>query len=344
MAAWIIRQRGHSVHLFESDELMRQTSSASTKLLHGGLRYLEQGDLRLVHESLHERAWWLKHAPHLTRTIEILLPIYRSTPRSRAELGLALTAYDVLAGSSGLGRHRWWPVRRLPPAATQLKQSSLLGAFSYVDAQMDDRMLGLWAADQARATGVAITEGSPVELLLVDGGIVIHGETSNWDAIVNATGPWAARLLQCSGIASETRLDLVRGSHLLVRRKLGSGFAMQLATDQRLVFALPYQGRTLVGTTEQRQTLAEPVACSAAEREYLVNAFNNFFTDPMDDADVESTFAGVRPLVDSGRAAHAQRRGARIETSGRVVTIFGGKWTTARTLAMKVADAVDRIL
>ena len=119
-----------------------------------------------------------------------------------------------------------------------------------------------------------------------------------------------------------------------------AGFALNLPSDGRLVFALPHHGRTLVGTTEVRQTLDDPITCSSAEREYLVDAYNTFFVNEISDADIETTFAGVRPLVDGGRSAHAQRRGETIEVEGRVVSVFGGKWTTSRLLGERVADAV----
>ncbi|MGI8510841.1 MAG: FAD-dependent oxidoreductase, partial [Gemmatimonadaceae bacterium] len=110
MTAWELARRGHAVQLLERHSLMSGTSSASTKLLHGGLRYLEQGDVRLVYEALQERAWWLKNAPHLTAVVEIFLPIYEHSPRGRITLEIGLTLYDRLAGRAALGKHRWWRV------------------------------------------------------------------------------------------------------------------------------------------------------------------------------------------------------------------------------------------
>jgi len=343
MTAWSLARRGHEVALYERGSLMGATSSASSKLLHGGLRYLEQGDLRLVREGLHERAWWLAHAPHLCHALKLTLPVYGDSPHGRGILGLGLTMYDALAGKATLGRHQWHSMDQLPAPATALKRDDLRGVFTYVDAVMaDDRALGLWAADQARRAGARLHEDSPVEWIAPDGTVRVAERDERFDVVVNAAGPWACELLDASGIASDTRLDLVRGSHLVIDRPAAGAFALQLASDDRLVFALPYEGRTLVGTTEVRQTLAEPITCSDAERDYLISAYNTFFMEPISTRDVHATFAGVRPLVNAGRSAHAQRRGERIETNGRVVSAFGGKWTGARALGERVARRVER--
>jgi glycerol-3-phosphate dehydrogenase len=234
-------------------------------------------------------------------------------------------------------------LRHLPRAAAGLRLDGLRGVFTYVDAQMtDDAALGLWAARRARDAGVQIHEHAPVDRVGVDGEVAIDGTVRRFDAVANVAGPWARALLDASGIPTRTRLDLVRGSHIVVDRPLTSGFALQLPLDGRLVFALPYQGRTLVGTTEVRQPLDAPIRCSNAERDYLLGAYNAFFRDPITAQDVRSTFAGLRPLVHRGRSAHAQRRGERIERTGRVVTVFGGKWTGSRALAERVARSVER--
>lgn len=340
MSAWALRRRGHDVALFERDALMGATSGASTKLLHGGLRYLEQGDVRQVYEGLHERRWWMQRAPELTRRVELFLPLYSHAPHGRLALAAGLTTYDLLSGRATLGRHRWWSARGLPARASGLKRDGLRGAFSYFDAQMDDSALGRWAADRARDDGVTIHEHTDVIHIARDGGLRTTREALQFDVIANVAGPWARALLDASGIPSHTRLDLVRGSHLVVNRPIEAGFALNLASDDRLVFVLPHHGRTLVGTTEVRQTLDEPIVCSAVEREYLLDAYNTFFVDAIRDSDIETVFAGVRPLVDAGKPAHAQRRGETIEVAGNVVSVFGGKWTTSRVLGERVAHAV----
>jgi glycerol-3-phosphate dehydrogenase len=343
MSAWTLRGRGHQVALFERGVLMGATSGASSKLLHGGLRYLEQGDVRQVYEGLHERRWWMQRAPKLTRRVELFLPLYSHAPHGRLTLAAGLTAYDLLAGRATLGRHRWWSARNLPARESGLKREGLRGAFSYWDAQMDDAALGRWAAERARDDGVVIHENTDVTHIARDGELRTTHDILRFDVIANVAGPWARALLDASEIPSRTRLDLVRGSHIVVNRATEAGFALNLPSDGRLVFALPHHGRTLVGTTEVRQTLGEPIVCSVAECEYLLDAYNTFFVNAIREADVEMTFAGVRPLVDTGKSAHAQRRGEVIEVEGRVVSVFGGKWTTSRLLGERVADAVQTV-
>lgn len=340
MSAWALRARGHEATLFERGALMGATSGASTKLLHGGLRYLEQGDIRQVYEGLHERRWWMQRAPTLTRRVELFLPLYSHAPHGRLTLAAGLTAYDLLSGRATLGRHKWWSAHNLPARASGLKRDGLRGAFSYFDAQMDDAALGRWAADRARDDGVVIHEHTDVIHIARDGELRTTRDAFRFDVIVNVAGPWARALLDASEIPSHTKLDLVRGSHLVVNRPTEAGFALNLPSDGRLVFVLPHHGRTLVGTTEVRQTLDDPITCSVAEREYLVDAYNTFFAEPISDTDIETTFAGVRPLVDTGKSAHAQRRGETVEVEGRVVSVFGGKWTTSRVLGERVGKVV----
>ena len=344
MSAWALQRRGNQVTLFERAALMGATSGASSKLLHGGLRYLEQGDVRQVYEGLHERSWWMQRAPDLTRRVELFLPLYSHAPHGRLTLAAGLTVYDLLAGRSTLGRHRWFSARNLPERANGLKRNGLRGAFSYWDAQMDDAALGRWAADRARDDGVVIQENTDVTHIRRDGELRTASDAVEFNVIVNVAGPWARELLDANGIPSHTKLDLERGSHLVVNRPIEAGFALNLASDDRLVFVLPHHGRSLVGTTEVRQTLDEPIACSVAERTYLLDAYNTFFEDVIGDDDIETTFAGVRPLVDAGKSAHAQRRGETIEVEGRVVSVFGGKWTTSRLLGERVADAVASVM
>lgn len=348
MTAWALAARGHTVTLFERDSLMGATSQASTKLLHGGLRYLENGEFRLVRESLRERTWWVSHAPALAHPIELLFPIYRSSPRSRQIVGLGLTLYDVLAGRHTFGRHQWLGVAEVAHRMPTLRTTELVGAYVFFDAQMDDRALGLWAADHARGAGVAVREQVAVTRLTPSGDLWSNDvRLGVYDRVVNVAGPWAGDLLAASGITPRHTLDLVRGSHLMLRQPAtGSpmryGVMLQVLGERRLCFALPYANELLLGTTEVRQGLDEPIACSAAEQAYLLGVYNTYFTDPRSDTDVLRTFAGVRPLIHSSDDPSRATREYAIERHGRVVTVFGGKWTTARALGRQVADRVER--
>jgi glycerol-3-phosphate dehydrogenase len=343
MIAWVLAKSGYQIELFEKSALIGATSAASTKLLHGGLRYLEHGHIELVREGLRERAWWLEAAPHLTRRVELVFPLYRDSPRSRLLIKAGLLLYDALAGTKRLGRHRWLPPIELVRFAPRLKNERLIGGFVFHDGQMDDRALGLWAADQARDCGARIREHTPVEHLSQEGVLTVHGERLLFDCVINAAGPWAKRLLDVSGIASRYDLDLVRGSHLLFNDPSDRGYLLQAFHDNRICFALPYKNSTLVGTTEVRQPLDEPIVCSDYEAGYLLSAYNQYFRESKSPADVKGCFSGLRPLIRSHSDPSRASREYAIERQNRLITVFGGKWTTSRALAQKVCERVSNL-
>lgn len=342
MTAWALAQAGHRVELFERDQLMAATSSASTKLLHGGLRYLETGQIRLVREALHERAWWIRRAPHLAKPIRLLLPLYGNSSRPAWQVRLGLVLYDMLATGSGFPRHQRHSAKEILQLNPNLSADGLRGGFSFHDAQMDDRALGLWAVEQARTAGVAIHEGCEITAIDTMGELKIGQQLGRFDQIINVTGPWAEQLLHRAGIARKYRLDLVRGSHILFKEPCPAGCLLQVPGERRIFFALPYKGKTLVGTTEVRQGLDQPIECDDDEAGYLLDAYNSYFSTKKAVADIVGRFAGLRPLVHSAADPSQATREYAIERCGRVITVFGGKWTTARQLGRAVAKQMGR--
>ena len=342
MSAAAIRGYGHDVIVFERFALVSQTSSMSTKLLHGGLRYLEQGSFGLVREALAERAWWLREAPGLCQPIRLLLPVWSGKGRSPLLLRAGLWLYDRLAGKAAIAPHQWLDRDATIAASPGLHPEGLRGSFAFWDGQMDDRLLGLWAADRARGLGVHFRENSPVNRVSEDGTIWIDGASERFDCVVNVAGPWAAALLADSGIKSRNSLDLVRGSHLVISRPCPSAILAQVNDERRIAFILPWKGGTLVGTTEVRQELDAPIECSADERAYLTRFHDQVMTEPLRDDEVTQTFAGLRPLIRSAADPTRASREYEIERFGRIVTVFGGKWTTARSLGVRVAAEVLR--
>lgn len=320
---------------------MGATSSASTKLLHGGLRYLETGQFRLVREALQERAWWVAQAPHLARPIEILLPIYAHTGRPAWQIRTGMLLYDLLALGSGFPRHRRLSATAALVRLPGLRPEGLEGGFCYYDAQMDDHSLGLWAAVQAQAAGVRIHEGVEVSRLDPAGEMQIGENTTRFDRIVNVAGPWAVQLLDNSGITSRYRLDLVRGSHILFDENCLTSCFLQVPGEKRIFFVLPYQGKTLVGTTEVRQELSTSVECTRKEAEYLLAAYNYYFSKNKTLGDVCCRFAGLRPLIHSAENPSLASREYVIEINGKLISVFGGKWTTARQLGKAVVRQMD---
>jgi len=338
MSAWALALRGCSVDLLERDQLMGATSSASTKLLHGGLRYLEQGHIKLVTESLHERRWWMIRVPDLAKPLRVILPVYEKSARPGWMIRCGLTLYDWLAGQASLGRWHWCSREDVLRSCGALWSEGLRGAFVIYEGQMDDHALGLWAAEKAAAAGVRIETGTSVEAISPDARVQIDGAWRCYDRVVNAAGPWARQLLDASGIAARHDLDLIRGSHLLLDHPCKSGFLLQAPSDGRLCFVLPYQGKTLVGTTEVRQKLSDPICCSPEETSYLLELYRHYF--PSRSAGICGDFSGLRPLIRSHSNPNKVTREFAIEKSRKVVSVFGGKWTTARILGLRVAEAV----
>ncbi len=336
--SWELARRGARVTLFERGELMRETSRNSSKMLHGGIRYLENLEIRLVYEALRERAWWLRQCPHLSREMQLVMPVYENGPRPRWMLKLGLTLYDFLAGKQNLAPHCWLNRQQLLDIDPLLKSDGLRGGFRYSDGQMDDYRLGLWVADRAREAGVEILEHTEVQRLSLAGEVETAQGTWRFDAIANVAGPWAERLLQQSGIASELRLDLIRGSHILFAGEPAQPYLLQTDKDGRVFFVLPYQGNTLVGTTEVRQQLDQAITASEEEIEYLLWQYNNYFNQRRSRADIIATTAGLRPLIRSADNPRKVSREYEIVQQQSLLTVYGGKWTTARALGKKVAD------
>lgn len=343
MTAWALARRGAAVTLYDRGELMGATSSASTKLLHGGLRYLETGALGLVRESLRERAWWIQRAPHLAHPLRILIPIYRHARRGRWKFRLGLALYDRLAGEGRLGLTSWLSADAARDCLPTLKTPGLLGAYAFYDGQMDDRALGLWAAAQAHDAGVDLQTRVAVDRVSVDGMVELHGGVrTRFDRIINVAGPWAHQLLAASEVTSSYELDLIRGSHLLVDRQIQHGALLEFPQSARIGFVLPYGNRTLIGTTEVRQTLQEDIACSEEERRTLTDLFNTYFDPPLSRTDNITAFAGVRPLIKSHADPTRATREYALERTGALVCVFGGKWTTSRILGEKAAELALR--
>jgi len=316
---------------------MGATSSASTKLLHGGLRYLEQGHIKLVREALHERRWWMMRAPHLATPLRIWLPVYKESRRPAWMVWCGLTLYDRLAGQASLGPSQWYSRDEVLRSCGDLRPETLLGAYTFYDGYMDDHALGLWAAKKAAAAGVRIHTDTRVEAISPDATVHVHGQRRPFDRVVNAAGPWARDLLDASSIPARHELDLVRGSHLLLDRPCNGAFMLQAPSDCRICFVLPHQGKTLVGTTEVRQNLAGPIRCSPAETAYLLELYHYYF--PGHRPEISGVFSGLRPLIRSHVNPNKATREYAIETADKVTTVYGGKWTTSRTLGLCVAEA-----
>ncbi len=343
--AWELVRRGYAVTLYEKGRVGEQTSSRTTKMIHGGIRYLEHFHFGLVRESLRERAWLLEHLPRLVRPIEILLPIYEDSPRSRLTLRAGLTLYDSLAGSKNIARHKALSrdqiLERLP-----LTGERLLGGFSYWDAQVDDLALVKTVIESARVEGATIREETGVDALLrVEKKWIVSagGGDEEFDLLVNAAGPWMNQLLDSNGIRARYVLSLIRGSHIVIREPLvAAGALLQSTSDRRVFFVLPWKGSTLVGTTEQIHAGSlDHVEATDVEIDYLLSRFNRYMRLPISRQSITKSFAGVRPLVGGATNPSAIGRDSRVVRDGNLINVFGGKMTTFMSLARQVALRAD---
>ena len=340
--------RGLSVLLVEKDDLAAHTSSASSKLIHGGLRYLEQYEFGLVRESLHEREVLLRIAPHIVRPLRFVLP---DPPGGRPwwMIRLGLWAYDLLAGRGSLPRSRG--VSRGDAGLREpLKPGFRLA--TYWDAWVDDaRLVVLNALDAAeRGAEIAIRTGLVSAQRGEDGWTIeLSGDRRVSAAmIVNAAGPWVADVLH-GPLAARSRsgVRLIKGSHIVVPR-LWDGdqaYILQQEQDGRVVFALPYGAFSLIGTTDVPVARPEDAAITADEVDYLCAAANAYFVRSTSPADLIWAYSGVRALYDDGSAeAKDVTRDYRLELDpapgAKLLSVFGGKLTTARALA---AEALERL-
>ncbi len=340
--------RGLRVCLVEQDDLAAHTSSASSKLIHGGLRYLEFGELRLVRESLAERERLLAIAPHIVHPLRFVLP-YVDGLRPRWLLRLGLFVYDHIGA-----RERLAATQTLALAGTPLGaplRPSMHSGFEYSDCWVEDSRLVVLNALDAAERGATVLTRTRVVAARASGGVwrvQVHEQRPGTSrqitarALVNASGAWVNQVLGTLQVAPRQQVRLVKGSHLVLRRLYDGDHAYLLQDpDRRVVFAIPFEGQyTLVGTTDV-PFAEDPAAVqiSAAEQDYLLDCLRRFFKREVTPADIVTTFSGVRPLYDdgSGKPATKVSRDYDLELQtdcgAPVLSVYGGKITTYRRLA-----------
>jgi glycerol-3-phosphate dehydrogenase len=346
---------GYSVLLLEKTAIACGSSSRSSKLIHGGLRYLESAQFRLVRESLHERAHMLRLAPELVHLKKFFIPIYRHTRRRPWQLRIGLMLYALLAGLDRSARFGTVP-RAEWTQLDGLDRRDLQRVFWYHDAQTDDRLLTQAVVRSAQSLGAAFAmPASFTGAVLDDAGVTVRYEQDGARrecraaVLINAGGPWADRLahLVVPPIAVP-QLQLVRGSHLILPGGLAQGiYYVESPRDGRAIFAMPWHGDTLFGTTESPHH-SDPgaVAPTTSEVHYLLGIAKHYFPHwrSLEVAALKGMFAGLRVLPGGpGHAFHRSRETLlvpdRVERP-RVLTIYGGKLTTWRAVAARAIAQV----
>ncbi|HJQ26341.1 MAG TPA: glycerol-3-phosphate dehydrogenase/oxidase [Blastocatellia bacterium] len=357
--------RGLTVALVEKHDFASGTSSRSSKLIHGGLRYLEHFEFALVREGLRERARLRRNAPHLGQPLPFLIPVYQSSERSPLgnqvlKLRLGLTLYDWLAGRQNFARHRWLTTAQALAFAPHLSVEGLRGAFVYYDGLTDDARLVIeiiktaagrgavvanyvaasgFVERDSRIRGVAVTDTLSGEPLTVTGRIVI-----------NATGVWADDVMRLSDPAAARTLRPSKGIHVVLpAAKLNTRAAVLIPSlgEQRFLFVIPWQERIVIGTTDTDYAgdIEDPQATADEVRRVIESAAQSFPDANITTDDVISSFAGLRPLAGgAGATKELSRREVIIETKKGLISIIGGKLTTWRAMGERAVDrAVERL-
>ena len=351
--------RGFSVLVLEGKDFAKGTSSRSTKLVHGGVRYLAQGNVALVREALAERGRLARNASHLVRPLSFVIPTYRWFDRPFYWIGMVL--YDLLAGALGIGRSRWLSLAKTVAYLPTVVAQGLRGGVQYHDAQFDDARLAISLVRTLFDLGGNAVNYLPVTGLVkkrdgqgerIAGVTVQHpvsGEslTLQSRSVINATGVWVDDVRRMDDPAAKARLAPSQGVHLVVDESfLPSRHALLIpkTEDGRVLFVVPWLGKTVLGTTDtpREDSPAEPKPLQE-EIEFILGTAAKYLNKKPTRADVLSVFVGLRPLVkpekdDSGNTSGISREHSIFVSRTGLITITGGKWTTYRSMAEEVID------
>ncbi len=351
--------RGLSVALIERDDFASGTSSRSSRLVHGGVRYLEHGFFHLVFESSRERRTLLEIAPHLVKPLQFTWPVYRGARIPKWKLLAGLWLYDLLAAFRNVARHRSLSAARVLEAEPKLKRDGLKGGATYYDAATNDARLTIANVVDAVRSGAVALNYAEVTSLTFDlsratGATVrdrIAGRTFAIRAksVVNATGPWTDAISRIESPSSRAAVLGTKGVHIAVpAARVGNRAAVTMLAqaDQRVMFVLPGATHTIIGTTDTHTNeRPDQVRATRADVQYLLDAANAYFPEAkLGSDDVVCAWAGIRPLIASGNAgdpAGASREHAITVGPRGVIAVTGGKLTTYRSMSEEVADRVQ---
>lgn len=352
--------RGLTVALVDKGDFASGTSSRSSRLIHGGVRYLEHGHLRLVFEASAERRRLLAIAPQLVQPLTFLWPVYRGQRLPLWKLGAGLAVYDMLAMFRNVGRHRRLTAAEVLDAEPRLRDDGLVGGVRYFDASTDDsrltlanvldaQALGAATANHVAFVGVGETQGG-VRVARLEDTLTGTRLEARALAFVNATGPWSAAVQQVELGGSINNIQGSKGAHIAVpRSRVGNAHAITMIhpVDGRVMFTLPAGTHTIIGTTDTFTNVSpDEVRASEADVAYLIAAANASFPEArLARSDVVAAWAGVRPLLPTrGSSVSATREHLIRKVGERSVAVTGGKLTTYRVMASQVVDVAQDIL
>lgn len=350
--------RGFSTLLLEEYDFAKGTSSRATKLIHGGVRYLQQGNIKLVTEALHERGILRRNAPHLVRNQSFIVPNYKWW--EGPYYGVGLKVYDWMAGELGLGKSRWLSREEVLELAPTLDGEGLRGGVLYHDGQFDDARLAISLAQTAARHGAILLNYCRVaELIKTNGRITgvraadrLNGGSMEVSAraVINATGVFTDSILRLDDPDAEAVIAPSQGVHLILDKSFLPGQAAILVPhtdDGRVLFAVPWHDRIIIGTTDTpvTQPTIEPRALPA-EIDFILEQIGRYLKTVPGRKDILSLFAGLRPLVKSSskKTAELARDHLILVARSGLITITGGKWTTYRRMAEDTVNkAIQRL-
>ena len=362
--------RGYKVLLIEKGDFAGQTSSKSTKLVHGGVRYLEQAvrnldwhQFKMVYKALHERKTLLKNAPHLAHPLGLLTPCYTRWERWYYRIGMWL--YDKISGSTNLKSSRGLNKKEIQAEFPSIKSNHLRGGVLYYDGQLNDARYALAILKEAERLGACIlnyarldsfelgSKSLKIKKVVFTDVLSDASYTLPVKAVVNATGPFTDAIRVLANPRLKPRMKVSRGAHIVLPAPFWQGNTALLipkTDDGRVIFVIPWREYVLVGTTDDPDTLTEHPVILDDEKEYLISYFNRYSAKKASISDISATFVGQRPLLqvqlDSAMNTDTKSlvRDHEVEVDGRskLVSIMGGKWTTYRVMASDTVDILER--
>jgi glycerol-3-phosphate dehydrogenase len=359
--------RGLRTVMLEAGDFAGATSSAATKIIHGGVRYLEEAikdvdpkEYHVVVRALHERVRMLNNAPHLTHQLEFLVPSYHWLNIAYLDIGLKI--YDWLAGSGRISPSKYLSREETLERMPELKRHGLIGSVEYADGQFDDARYDLALVQTfSKAGGSALNYARISDLARDSAGRLagvsvtdqLTGEKFSVQAkvFVNATGPFADSIRHLATPSLPRRMRLSKGAHILLPLDVfptRDAMLIPKTDDGRVLFAVPWNGRLLVGTTEQEVSPEDELFVSQKDIDFMLSQLNKYLEHPVLPSQIVSGFAGARPLVSSGEAESTQKIARddviEVDPSSGLISIMGGKWTTHRAMAEDTINAVQKAL
>ena len=360
--------RGLKVLLIDKSDFAGQTSSKSTKLIHGGVRYLEQAvkkldweQYKMVRKSLRERETLLKNAPHLSRPLALITPCFNLFEGIYYTIGMKM--YEWISGSQSIAKSEWLSKKETLNLIPELKSKRLSSGVLYYDGQLDDARYCLAIVQSAEGSGAVVLnhvqalkfnkneDNGRLKSLNIKDLITGNEHTVNSKVFINATGPFADSIRQMASSKLKPRIKVSRGAHVVLPREVMKGDTAILVPktdDGRVIFMIPWQDQVLVGTTDEADELSENPKLEDYEKTYLLEYVNRYFEKTVTSDQIKSGFAGLRPLLqaqlqsamNSDTKSLVRDHEVEIDRRTKLVSIMGGKWTTYRLMAKDTLDEI----